>query len=474
MAHGPGVGAAPAVAVDGPLSSRPLGARVGTCAVYALAMAVCAIVALQDVRNGWPTDRPTSHWVLLAGLALAGAVAVVDVVPWWQPQSARRPDGTVPQAGTFVDIADLFFVAAALLLGPVGATVVSLPSFVVDAWLHPTRPYKTLYNVSAYVIGGAVTWWTFHGLLDALGVGATEIARPGWILAAVLAALVFEVVNLVACTFARWTMHGLATPVTELLPLFPVWTETSACMLAVVLAALWRAGPWLVTLGVVPLLILRQGLYLRDLQLASRTDAKTGLYNVPRFTELAEREVRRALRQDGPLALLVADLDHLRHLNGAYGHLAGDVVLKGVASTLRDQVREFDIVCRFGGEEFLVLLPGTDVAEAAHTADRLRQAVAQEVFRATTTEVPLRATISVGVACLRRHAVTLEELLHAADVALYRAKSDGRNRVRVAVERGGLLSQHLPLPDLPLADLPLSDLPAPEPGPAAPSPPARA
>ncbi|MFL6138508.1 MAG: diguanylate cyclase [Frankiaceae bacterium] len=428
MAHGAGA-AAPTVVVDGPLGSRPLGARLGTLGVYALALATCALIGLEGARDGW---RGTSGWVF-GGLALAGAVTVVDAVPWWQPPNARRRDGSGPDAGAFVDIADLFFVAAALLLGPVAATIVSLPSFVVDAWLHPTRPYKTLYNISAYAIGGAASWWTFHGVLAALGVRATAIGRPGWILAAVLAALAFELINLVACTLARWTMHGLTTPLRDLLPLYPVWTETSACMLAVVLSALWLAGPWLVALGVVPVLILRQGLYLRDLQLASRTDAKTGLYNVPHFTELAEREIRRALRQDDPLALLVADLDHLRHLNRAHGHLAGDVVLKGVANVLRDQVREFDLVCRFGGEEFIVLLPGNDAAEAARTAERLRHVVEQNVLRATTTDVPLRATISVGVACLRRHGSTLEELLHAADVALYRAKDAGRNQVRLAL-----------------------------------------
>jgi diguanylate cyclase (GGDEF)-like protein len=311
--------------------------------------------------------------------------------------------------------------------------VVSLPSFVVDQVRSPARAYKQIYNAAAYIIGGVATWATYHGLLDAFGVTTGQIDRPGWLVAALTAALVFEAVNLAACTFARWTMHGQTTPVQDLLRLYPVWTETGACGLAVIMAALWMAGHWLVIATIVPVLILRQTLYLHDLQAASRTDSKTGLVNLTHFTELAERELRRALRQRAPMALLVADLDHLRAVNSEHGHLAGDAVLIGVAGILRGQVREFDVVCRFGGEEFIVLLPDAtlDVAEA--TAERLRENIAAATFHASTTETPLRATISIGVAALRRHGVTVEELMHAADLAVYRAKADGRNRVRVAL-----------------------------------------
>ena len=128
----------------------------------------------------------------------------------------------------------------------------------------------------------------------------------------------------------------------------------------------------------------------------------------------------------------MVDLDYFKRVNDTYGHVAGDVVLKAVADTLRGQVRDYDLVGRFGGEEFAVLLPGTSESGAVTAGERIRGAIA-----AMITEVPLDGThaevngltVSIGCAVHPSAGDTLEKLLLAADTALYRAKSAGRNRV---------------------------------------------
>jgi diguanylate cyclase (GGDEF)-like protein len=136
------------------------------------------------------------------------------------------------------------------------------------------------------------------------------------------------------------------------------------------------------------------------------------------------------------MGVLLLDLDHFSHINNTRGHLAGDHALRAVATELRRQVRDGDLVGRWGGEEFVVLLPGADPTAARQVAERIRAAV-----RAPLTDLPgavhgtdgdLRITASLGVAAYPAHGATVDELLLAADTALYRAKRNGRDRVESA------------------------------------------
>jgi diguanylate cyclase (GGDEF)-like protein/putative nucleotidyltransferase with HDIG domain len=125
----------------------------------------------------------------------------------------------------------------------------------------------------------------------------------------------------------------------------------------------------------------------------------------------------------------MADLDLLRDINNTYGHLAGDAVLRGIAEVFRQQLRHYDVPARFGGEEFSILLPETPSGEAYEIADRIRRAVAARSFDVETSSEPIRATISMGVAAYPRDGADMNELVHQADLAVYRAKLQGRNRV---------------------------------------------
>ena len=123
------------------------------------------------------------------------------------------------------------------------------------------------------------------------------------------------------------------------------------------------------------------------------------------------------------------DVDHFKRVNDSHGHLIGDDVLRALATELRQQVRESDVVGRFGGEEFTVLLPRTDAEGACRIAERLRSSAG--LLSVTAADGEISVTISIGVAVLGQHGQDLFELLAAADLALYRAKADGRNQVRL-------------------------------------------
>lgn len=163
-------------------------------------------------------------------------------------------------------------------------------------------------------------------------------------------------------------------------------------------------------------------------QLAT-TDLLTGLHNRRMMTELAGREVARSLRHSLPLSILMCDLDHFKSINDEYGHEAGDMALAGFADLLKTTVRESEAMCRWGGEEFLVLLPNTDLAGAAVVAERIRSAVEQAPFE--TGEKPSRLTMTIGAASLRA-SEDFQQLIKRADKALYAGKRAGRNQVSLA------------------------------------------
>jgi diguanylate cyclase (GGDEF)-like protein/putative nucleotidyltransferase with HDIG domain len=166
-----------------------------------------------------------------------------------------------------------------------------------------------------------------------------------------------------------------------------------------------------------------------QLEAEARVDPKTGLFNARHFASALNEELARSSRFERPLALVMADLDLLREINNTYGHLAGDAVLKGIAKVFRSHLRHYDVPARFGGEEFCILLPETPVEEAIEISERIRKAVSETAFEVETSSQPIRATVSFGVAAFPRDGADANELIHQADLAVYRAKLQGRNRV---------------------------------------------
>ncbi|HYS49290.1 MAG TPA: diguanylate cyclase, partial [Xanthobacteraceae bacterium] len=177
----------------------------------------------------------------------------------------------------------------------------------------------------------------------------------------------------------------------------------------------------------------RYGARLRDnVQMSMEmaiTDALTGLHNRRYMESHLAGLVDQALARGKPLALLVVDIDYFKAVNDTHGHDAGDDVLREFATRVRKSIRGIDLACRYGGEEFVIVMPETDMAVAAIVAERIRRRVATEPFAIRGGAAALDVTISIGLASLAGVEDSAAHILKRADQALYRAKRDGRNRV---------------------------------------------
>jgi diguanylate cyclase (GGDEF)-like protein len=158
-------------------------------------------------------------------------------------------------------------------------------------------------------------------------------------------------------------------------------------------------------------------------------DALTDLFNRRYLDETLERELARAARDQVPVSAVMLDIDHFKNFNDMYGHKAGDDVLKALGQLLRAQTRTGDIACRYGGEEFVIIMPGSSSAAALRRAEQWR--VAFESLKIPYQDQLLHTTLSGGVATLPDHGATADEVLRAADLALYASKAGGRNCVSV-------------------------------------------
>lgn len=178
------------------------------------------------------------------------------------------------------------------------------------------------------------------------------------------------------------------------------------------------------------------GFYLKDeievkfdseLYSMATIDSLTGVYNKYYFQRELQRELQRAMRGKAELALIFCDLDAFKKVNDTYGHLAGDAILRRLGEILLGNVREYDICARYGGDEFAIILPATDLKDAMFVANRLHTTVNSQAIPYQNLSIPI--TVSIGVAPLLEYMTTVEDLVGLADKALYKAKEQGRNQV---------------------------------------------
>ena len=159
------------------------------------------------------------------------------------------------------------------------------------------------------------------------------------------------------------------------------------------------------------------------------TDALTGLHNRRYMESHLATLAEQASSRGKPLALMILDIDYFKAINDSYGHDAGDDVLREFAVRIRKSIRGIDLACRYGGEEFVIVMPETDLHVAGMVAERLRRSIAGEPFAVNKATKRIEVTISIGLSTLERKGEAVADVLKRADTALYRAKHDGRNRV---------------------------------------------
>ncbi|MEW5894603.1 MAG: GGDEF domain-containing protein [Candidatus Omnitrophota bacterium] len=176
-------------------------------------------------------------------------------------------------------------------------------------------------------------------------------------------------------------------------------------------------------------LVLRRIHLYEEVERLAITDSLTQVFTRRHFLDRFEEELKRARDKEGHLSFLMLDVDFFKQVNDQHGHLSGDRVLRTVAQRISENIREIDIAGRYGGEEFCVLLPDTDVSGACYAAERLRKAVEEKFIPAYDAEI--KTTVSIGVSTFPQHGRKSSTLIDKADWALYRAKKNGRNQICV-------------------------------------------
>ncbi len=318
-----------------------------------------------------------------------------------------------PRLGYDISLAFLF--AAVIALPAPAVSLVAVLMFL-PIWHHAKFPwYMPLFNMANYAVPGLVAKWIISFGPVTGAVGGLRVAT---------ATVVFTLMNHAALAGIVKLARGETLRQSRLFSLTHLSLDSLVLCIGAAIALLWDVSPVSSLFAMLPLILIARALQIPKLEQESWTDPKTGLYNARFFWERGDDLVKRG---KGTTALAMLDLDFLREVNNAHGHLAGDSVINEIGRVIRARARATDMAARFGGEEFAILMPSTNLDAARVVAERMREAV--EATTVETEGVRLHVTVSIGVS----HGLeTLEDLIRHADRALYRAKDMGRNQVVVA------------------------------------------
>jgi diguanylate cyclase (GGDEF)-like protein len=393
-----------------------------------------AIRREQPARRGFPVEaRNYLIWLAIAAVGVAAAAAVSH-----------------PSAGRFGEFALLatiaatvqyfavhtarnqvfhtglaFAVAAAVLLPPQLAVLVCVIQHGPE-WARQRYPwFIQTFNIVNYVLSALAAWVVWHTLATGPLDGSPDTRAVG---AAVCAGLVFVAVNHALLARMLMLARGRSLRDTGLFDADALLVDVVLAAVGIAFAMALRSVPALAPITVLPLLLIRHALILPTLREQALKDHKTGLLNSRGIEEAGGEELVRARRFNRPLSVLMCDVDDLRGINTDHGHIAGDAALSTLADTLCTELREYDICGRFGGDEFVVVLPETDTDAAMAVARRVQLALAGQLVPAREQ---FTVHVSIGAATYRSEE-TLDELVARADAAMYNAKQAGGAAVCVA------------------------------------------
>jgi len=392
------------------------------------------VLLVVDAVRGGPGQLTAQHAGVLAVLAATGVLHTETAL---RVERMRRRVTPSPH----VDLSSVWTFAAALLLPPLlaaaGVAVIYLHLYL-RVW-RPTRipPYRWVFTTATVLLA-------VHAAAGAAAyVDSRDVFESASGLAAIVTALLcYTAVNTCLVVGAA-VLRAPERTFREVLGRGDevVLELATLSMGALAAGAISSASPLHALLVLPPLVVLHRAVLVRHFQEVASIDGKTGLLNAAAWQDRADRVLQRAQRAQGGAAVLILDLDHFKLVNDRHGHLAGDRVLSSVAEALRAEVRDNDLVGRFGGEEFVIMLPGHegsgyDRAELEAVADRIRRRVDSLGVEVATPDGPLTVgdlSVSVGGATFPDDAADLDALLEVADSALYAAKRAGRNAVRMGL-----------------------------------------
>lgn len=393
---------------------------------------VVAVVCAAATWSVWSatTVAASPHQLYLATILVVLAIAYLELTQ--QVEKRRR---LLRAKSSTMNMISVWLLPAAMLLSP-RLIVPIVILLYVHYWFRVGRPaeqpvYRAVYTASGAVLMCLSVSAVVGGLMPTTGdlpAGFTGVAVVA------VAIVVFRAVNAVVIGSALLLTTPDPKPSVILGSWFGNVVEFASLILGGVTAICLDRDPWFAVLVLPAVFLLQHHALLRELIEAATTDVKTELLNASAWRQLAEQELATARRRSTNAAIFVIDMDHFKRINDAHGHLGGDVALRAVGEALADEFRGNDAVGRFGGEEFVALVPGVDAQTAIGVADRVRRRIASLQIRAEVIpqDSPLRVTASIGVAVSGEHGEQLDELLHAADRALYDAKDAGRNVSRLA------------------------------------------
>jgi diguanylate cyclase (GGDEF)-like protein/putative nucleotidyltransferase with HDIG domain len=358
-----------------------------------------------------------NHWALLALSGLASLAFFFKV------------EGTTNRS--HYNISFLVFGFTLVFLGPQATILVILVSNLVDWGWHKYAWYIQGFNIASFVvvtyISGIV--YTF------INPGMSLLSFEG-VLAAMASLAIFTLLNHLMIGLVVWFARGESFSKSGIFDFLPLMIDYTLLCMGAGTAIIWGMNPFAIPLTILPLYLIFTTLKVPALERKTEIDPKTGLFNAKYFSDMLKKELDRANSFDRPLTVVLADLDLLRNINNTYGHLAGDEVLIGVANAMKNSLREYDIVARFGGEEFIILMPETQPEEAFQLIEEIRNGIDASKFSIPTRITPIKVTVSFGIASRMGFSETPNEIIHNADSALYHSKLNGRNRTCIYTNQG--------------------------------------
>ncbi|MGH3811198.1 MAG: diguanylate cyclase [Pseudonocardiaceae bacterium] len=394
---------------------------------YVLTVDIVAVALIVGVIAAIPVS---SADLLRFGLLIAGAVVHQEAVRQIELLRERAVG-----SGLLPNLRSLWIFAAVLSV-PLPLVFAVTVVVYLHAWwrIRPGRLYRALFSGSTMVLAPAAAVAVLQ-LVGPNGYPIIPHGLPG-LVALIGAAAAYWLVNF-GLVVGAVMMSDPLQPARQAMGNPSDQVVVAASLgLGVALAAMLAWQPWLVAVLMITVIALHRALLLPHFQQAARTDSKTGLLTVGFWHEVAGREIERARRLGEPLGVLMLDLDHFKLFNDRMGHLVGDQVLRAVADELRSETRPYDLVGRFGGDEFVILLPGVGTTQIEHVADRIRLRISRLcVLVHGPHDRPVTVngiSVSIGAAVCPDDGNELDRLLLASDDALLAAKAAGRDRVRLA------------------------------------------